>query len=64
LDQGVIARLTDLARRNGLKLPLSVEDFLSVQDESWRDLKRCRERDECRQKLEALGLVAGEKPVG
>ena len=58
LDREVIQRLTALARRKGLVLPLSVDDFLSVQDESWKGLKRCRERDECRLKLETLGLVS------
>jgi thymidylate synthase (FAD) len=35
------------------------EDFLAVQDPSWRDLQRSRERDECREKLVALGLLTG-----
>lgn len=34
------------------------EDFLAVQDESWRGLHRSRERDECRAKLQALGLLS------
>jgi thymidylate synthase (FAD) len=33
------------------------EDFLAVQDPSWAELKRCRERDECREKLIHLGLL-------
>jgi thymidylate synthase (FAD) len=33
------------------------DDFLAVQDESWRSLNRSRERDECRTKLQHLGLL-------
>jgi thymidylate synthase (FAD) len=58
LDRGVIARLTKMAGETGKSLPVSHEDFLTVQDETWCDLKRCRERDECRQKLESLGLLS------
>ncbi len=55
LDQGVIRRL---AARGGGRLPASHADFLAAQDPSWRDLARCRERDECLDKLVSLGLVA------
>lgn len=50
LDQGVIRRLSG-------RLPASEEDFLQAQDPSWQGLERCRERDECREKLRALGLL-------
>jgi thymidylate synthase (FAD) len=36
----------------------TVEDFMSVQDDTWKSLARSRERDECRSKLEQLGLLA------
>jgi thymidylate synthase (FAD) len=52
LDRGVIARLAAAGR-----LPAAEDDFLAAQDVTWRDLARCRERDECREKLKALGLV-------
>ena len=53
LDCEVIARLAQrLAGRTA-----SEEDFLASQDPGWADLKRCRERDECRQKLVRLGLL-------
>lgn len=52
LEQGVIARLAE-AR----KVPGSTEDFLAAQDENWRPLERCRERDEALAKLKRLGLV-------
>ncbi len=32
-------------------------DFWAVQDPQWAELKRCRERDECREKLVRLGLL-------
>ncbi len=59
LDQGAIARLMQNAGQSGTFPPFSVDQFLAAQDDSWRDLKRSRERDECRAKLERLGIVAG-----
>ncbi|MFM8415500.1 MAG: FAD-dependent thymidylate synthase [Planctomycetota bacterium] len=53
LDREVIRRLAAAGR-----VPASEADFLAVQDPSWRDLERSRERDECHGKLVALGLVA------
>ena len=38
-------------------------DFLAVQDESWQSISRSRERDECRSKLEMLGLLAPPAPL-
>jgi thymidylate synthase (FAD) len=52
LDRGVIERLA----REG-KIPAGEEDFLSAQDPAWADLARCRERDECREKLVVLGIL-------
>jgi thymidylate synthase (FAD) len=52
LDQQVISRLAAKGR-----IPATEADFLAAQDPSWRPLKRCRERDECLDKLNALGLV-------
>jgi len=60
LERDLITRLvarTATTRR----LPASEEDFLAVQDPTWADLKRCRERDECREKLVRLGLV--KRPI-
>ncbi len=54
LDIGVIQRLS-LGRTEGA--PYSEEAFLAAQDPAWESLKRSRERDECRSKLERLGLV-------
>ena len=55
LDRRVIARL--VAQSAGTGLPASRADFLAAQDESWQGLERCRERDECLDKLVSLGLV-------
>lgn len=52
LEQGVILRLTRTE-----EVPASEETFLKCQDPSWNELTRCRERDECREKLQKLGLV-------
>ncbi len=52
LDQGVIQRL---AERQAV--PASLEQFLAAQDSAWQGLERSRERDECLEKLQRLGLV-------
>jgi len=57
LDVGVMTRLTQAANEQGVIPPFSEELFLASQDETWKELKRSRERDECRSKLERLGLV-------
>ena len=53
-DRGVIRRLA----ATGEPAPYGGEAFLAAQDPNWADLKRCRERDECRVKLVSLGLLA------
>jgi thymidylate synthase (FAD) len=40
--------------------PVSVQAFMAAQHPDWVDIKKCRERDECLTKLQALGLVAQE----
>ena len=57
LEIGCIQRLMQHASANGRVPPLPVADFLSVQDPTWRELTRSRERDECLAKLQELGLV-------
>lgn len=57
LDREVMQRLLEQAAAGGLVPPLPQELFLAQQDDSWRELKRSRERDECLQKLVRLGLV-------
>jgi len=59
LDREVIARLMQRIGASG-KAPASYEDFLAVQDATWAGLQRCRERDECFEKLRALGIVSAE----
>jgi thymidylate synthase ThyX len=60
LDQGVIARLASAAAERGLNPPFDDALFLTCQDDSWRDLTRSREREECREKLARLGLLRAE----
>jgi thymidylate synthase (FAD) len=55
LDRSVISRL--VVQSAGRGLPASQADFLAAQDPSWTGLERCRERDECLDKLVSLGLV-------
>ncbi len=37
--------------------PYPIERFMECQHPDWKELQRCRERDECLQKLQNLGLV-------
>jgi thymidylate synthase (FAD) len=59
LDREVVERLVARLAESGRAV--AEEDFLAVQDPSWVDLKRCRERDECRAKLIRLGVLAGNE---
>ncbi len=59
LDCGVIVRLQQRLAEQGGGVATD-EDFLACQDPTWQDLKRCRERDECRQKLARLGLLPAD----
>ena len=52
-EQRVIARLS----QSGAALPAAQEQFVAMQEPAWKDLERCRERDECYEKLHALGIV-------
>lgn len=56
LDRELVARLMARMAAAG-RAPATHADFLAVQDPSWTGLERCRERDECWQKLAALGIV-------
>jgi len=56
LDRVVIQRLTERMAAQG-RAQATEEDFLAVQDSTWQELSRSRERDECRQKLIELGLL-------
>jgi thymidylate synthase (FAD) len=53
LEQAAIEKLAAAG-----KLPADEESFLAACDPAWKDLPRCRERDECRAKLVRLGLMA------
>jgi thymidylate synthase (FAD) len=57
LDMGVVQRLMALGLQRPTGLPFTEADFLEAQDESWRSLTRSRERDECRSKLQQLGIL-------
>jgi thymidylate synthase (FAD) len=56
LDVELIARLSARLADSG-RARATDDDFLAVQDPTWVDLKRSRERDECRAKLVRLGLM-------
>ncbi len=57
LERELIGRLMQRLAESG-RARASEDDFLAVQDPSWAELKRCRERDECRQKLKELGILS------
>ena len=50
-----------VATESGQAPPYDESTFLTAQDKSWKDLKRCRERSECFDKLVRLGIL---KPGG
>ncbi len=56
LDRDVIRRLAERLASLG-RARADETDFLAVQDPTWTELTRCRERDECREKLVRLGLL-------
>jgi thymidylate synthase (FAD) len=57
LDHEVISRLMSAAGQKNLAPPFEESLFLEAQDATWQPLKRCRERDECQQKLQRLGIL-------
>jgi thymidylate synthase (FAD) len=57
LEIGMIQRLTAWGALNKQAPPFPDSAFLEVQDPTWKELTRSRERDECRAKLVELGLV-------
>jgi len=52
LDREVIQRLAAAGR-----LPATEADFAAAGDPTWAEMNRCRERDECRDKLIELNLL-------
>ena len=52
LEQAVLARLAAAG-----KVPADEAAFLAAGDPAWAGLARCRERDECREKLLQLGMI-------
>jgi thymidylate synthase (FAD) len=55
LEQELIGRLAAVG-----KLPADEAAFQAAGDPTWKDLPRCRERDECRAKLVRLGLLKAD----
>jgi thymidylate synthase (FAD) len=64
LEIGVISRLMAAGHANGSPPPFEEAAFLAAQDESWVQLTRCRERDECRTKLIRLGILVRQTASG
>ena len=57
LEIEIIQRLTAYGAATRTPPPYSEANFLEMQDPKWRELTRCRERDDCREKLIKLGLL-------
>lgn len=60
IEQEIIRRMMTTAGQRGLVPPFSDELYLEEQDNSWRSMTRCRERDECADKLRKLGILKAE----
>jgi thymidylate synthase (FAD) len=60
LEREVIVRLVERLAAAG-RAQATDEDFLAAQDPTWAKLQRCRERDECREKLRLLNLLKNEE---
>ena len=58
MDQSMIYRLMNSHTIAGL--PFSLDQFMLSQMPAWREIKKCRERDECLEKLRKLGIVEKE----
>jgi thymidylate synthase (FAD) len=54
LEIGVVQRMMVASQVNRTRTLL--QNFEEAQDPSWKTLKKCRERDECLEKLEILGV--------
>ena len=61
LDQEVIAKLMATGGQEKLSPPFTDELFLQCQDDTWKGLTRCRERDECRAKLQRMGILKSDE---
>jgi len=57
LEIQIIQKLQHILSQRESGAVLGEEDFLAAQDESWKTLNRSRERDECRSKLQRLGIL-------
>ena len=55
LEIGVVQRMLIAARVN--RTSTYTENFKDAQDPAWKGLKKCRERDECIEKLEILRVL-------
>lgn len=61
LEAAVIARLMEAAAAARKSPPFDEAAFLAAQDETWKSLSRCRERDECREKLRRLSILCSDE---
>ncbi len=57
LDTEVIQRIMQKNKDFCGRLAMRRDLFMECQDESWAGLKNCRERDECFEKLQFLGVM-------
>jgi thymidylate synthase (FAD) len=61
LDRELVMRLMERVSAAG-RARATLEDFFAVQPPEWVAMKRSRERDECRDKLIRLGILAAPAP--
>lgn len=57
LDSGVIQRIMQKSARFNGRLAMNEALFMECQDKTWAGLEKCRERNECFEKLQQLGIM-------
>ena len=60
LDVEVVQSLMHQAGEQGTVPPFDEQAFLAAQHHSWKELTRSRERDECRAKLQRMGVLSAD----
>jgi thymidylate synthase (FAD) len=58
LDTGVIQKIMQKTADFNGRLAMGEELFMECQDETWAGLEKCRERNECFEKLQFLGIMS------
>jgi hypothetical protein len=60
LDMEVIQSIMADVSYGNMSIPLTEYQFMLHQHESWKEIKSCREREECCAKLIRMGMVEAD----